>query len=73
MHGHLNNEQAAELLHKIDLSKLQHLVISHISGKNNSAELALQAVNNVLDGSDAWRGKLIVARQDEGFGWLEVT
>jgi phosphoribosyl 1,2-cyclic phosphodiesterase len=73
MHGHLNNEQAAELLHKIDLSKLQHLVISHISGKNNSAELALQAVNNVLDDSESWKGKLIVARQDEGFGWLEVT
>ncbi|MBT3565559.1 MBL fold metallo-hydrolase [Pseudomonadales bacterium] len=72
MHGHLNNEQAAQLLLKIDLSKLQHLIISHISEKNNSIELALKAMNSALDPLAAFNGNLVVARQDEGFGWLEV-
>jgi phosphoribosyl 1,2-cyclic phosphodiesterase len=72
MHGHLNNEQAAQLLLKIDLSKLQHLIISHISEKNNSIELALEAMNSALDPLVAFNGNLVVARQDEGFGWLEV-
>ena len=57
---------------KIDLSKLQHLIISHISEKNNSIELALEAMNSALDPLVAFNGNLVVARQDEGFGWLEV-
>ncbi len=68
-HGHLNNEQAAELLTMVELNELQHLVISHISEKNNSPELANSAIKPVLAN---WDGELHLAQQDLGFDWLEV-
>ena len=43
-YGHLNNDQAAELLNALDLSRLQHLVLSHISAQNNLPDLARDAV-----------------------------
>ncbi|MFT7688488.1 MAG: phosphoribosyl 1,2-cyclic phosphodiesterase [Candidatus Azotimanducaceae bacterium] len=69
-HGHLNNHQAAELLNTVELDQLQHLVISHISEKNNSPDLAHIAVGPVLKD---WGGKLHLAQQDLGFDWLEVS
>ncbi len=39
-YGHLNNRQAAEFLDTIDTSQLQHLVIAHLSEKNNDPTLA---------------------------------
>ena len=70
MHGHLNNEQAAGLLEKIELGRLQHLVASHISEKNNLPELATQALNPVLKD---WSGDLHIADQELGFDWIEVS
>jgi hypothetical protein len=32
----------------------------------------LKAMNSALDPLAAFNGNLVVARQDEGFGWLEV-
>ncbi|HIG41871.1 MAG TPA: MBL fold metallo-hydrolase [Gammaproteobacteria bacterium] len=69
-HGHLNNEQAAGLLAKMELEKLQHLVISHLSEKNNKPKLAEQAVSRVLSG---WRGTLHIADQEAGFDWIELV
>ena len=70
MHGHLNNEQSAGLLEKIELGRLQHLVASHISEKNNLPELATQALNPVLKD---WSGDLHIADQELGFDWIEVS
>jgi phosphoribosyl 1,2-cyclic phosphodiesterase len=39
-YGHLNNQQAAAFLDTIDTSQLQHLVIAHLSEKNNDPTLA---------------------------------
>lgn len=73
-HGHLNNLQAAELLRKVDLARLQHLVVSHISEKNNAPHLALDAINAVLQAdASGWQGQLLVAQQDTGFDWLELN
>ena len=69
-HGHLNNEQAAGLLAKMDLEKLQHLVISHLSEKNNKPKLAEQAVSRVLNN---WHGTLHIADQEAGFDWIELV
>ncbi len=68
--GHLSNVQAASLLRQIDLSALQHLVISHISRQNNRPELALQALDGVVDCGPEF---LTVADQDHGFGWRVVA
>lgn len=43
-YGHLSNEQSASLLSGIDSGRLQHLVLGHLSEKNNHPELAEAAV-----------------------------
>lgn len=67
--GHLSNAQAAALLEEIQTERLQHLVIAHLSEKNNTLEraqaslaTALQRVRNVL-----------YACQEEGFDWLTIS
>ena len=74
LRGHLNNQQAAGLLQKIDLPRLQHLVISHISEKNNADHLALEAVNEILQAdASGWQGELQIAQQETGFDWLDIS
>ena len=69
-YGHLNNAQAAELLQKIDSSKLATIVAMHISEKNNDPILARQALAEVLD----WDSEDIhIAHQAEGFDWMCVN
>ena len=65
-YGHLNNDQAKALLAAIDTSKLQYLVASHISDKNNSVELARETLSEALDMDAAW---IDTATQDEGLDW----
>ena len=67
--GHLNNDQAAALLRQIDHDDLRHLVVAHISEKNNSrthAEAALLSVRESLDG-------VVFAEQSGGFSWLNLA
>lgn len=68
--GHLDNEASAGILARLDNSRLQHLVIAHISEKNNTPALARAALGRVLGcgGSD-----IEVARQDDGLAWREVA
>lgn len=68
-YGHLSNKQAAELLNATQSGGLGHLVISHISEKNNLPALAMTAVNEALG---HWHGNLVLADQDCGFDWLAV-
>jgi phosphoribosyl 1,2-cyclic phosphodiesterase len=70
LHGHLSNEQAAQLLDKIELGRLQHLVISHISEKNNLPELAHKSLQPALVN---WSGDLCIADQQQGFDWIEIN
>lgn len=69
IHGHLSNEQAAELLGRLQLSQLQHLIICHISEQNNLPELAIEALRESTHG---WDGDLHVAGQEAGFEWISV-
>lgn len=72
-YGHLSNSQAAQLLARIEREKLQHLVLSHISQQNNSAELACAAVAELLKGmSHCGNEGFVVAGQDEGFDWRVI-
>lgn len=70
IHGHLSNVQAAGLLEKVELARLQHLIICHISEKNNHPDLAVNAVREPIGD---WHGALHVADQEVGFGWLETN
>jgi phosphoribosyl 1,2-cyclic phosphodiesterase len=68
--GHLNNGQSAELLRGVDRSRLQHLVLTHLSETNNTPELALASVRDALEASPDW---LVCAHQDDGLAWREVA
>ncbi len=66
--GHLSNQQAAGFLERIDVRRLQHLVVAHISQKNNSVEVAQRALASVI--TDV--AQVTYACQDRGFDWLAV-
>lgn len=68
--GHLDNNQAAEILGRIDRSRLQHVVAAHLSQKNNRPELAREALAGALDCAADW---VAVATQADGFGWRDVN
>lgn len=68
--GHLNNADAAALLAKLDNSRLQHIVAAHLSRKNNTPELAVQALSGALNCAKEWIG---VATQEAGFSWREIV
>lgn len=67
--GHLSNTQAAELLGSLDVSRLQHLVLTHLSETNNTPEHALAAASEVLGAQPDW---LVCAHQDAGLDWRHV-
>lgn len=67
--GHLSNLQASQFLAAIDHERLQHLVIAHISEKNNRQELALACVRDVFSYSE----RVTMADQQDGFAWLALA
>lgn len=67
--GHLNNEQSLSLLECVELSRLQHLVLGHISQQNNALSLVRQTMEEIS-------GKVSsvhYACQEEGFNWLTLS
>ena len=68
--GHLNNADAAALLARLDNSRLQHIVAAHLSRKNNTPALAVQALSSALNCAADW---ITVATQEEGFSWREIV
>ena len=68
-YGHMNNQQAAELLSKIDHSRLQVLVAAHLSHENNSEVFVRSALDQVLeDGQE----RIMIADQVAGLDWVEL-
>ncbi|MFK0086418.1 MBL fold metallo-hydrolase [Pseudomonas sp. NPDC090755] len=69
-YGHLNNHQAARLVSELDWQNLQHLVLAHLSSKNNQPQLARQSFVDTLGCDPDW---LQVANQDCGLDWREIA
>jgi phosphoribosyl 1,2-cyclic phosphodiesterase len=67
--GHLNNDQTAGLIAKVEQERLQHLVIGHISDKNNSIDKVRAVIDPVFSGS----ANVLYACQQEGFDWLSLN
>lgn len=68
-YGHLNNQQAADLLRQINHAGLDMIVAMHISEKNNDPILARQALAESLD----WDyDQIDVACQEDGFDWMSL-
>lgn len=68
--GHLSNRQSAELLQRLDCSRLQHLIAMHLSEKNNQPQLAQEALAAVLN---CPAHELDCADQDDGFDWRSLA
>lgn len=68
--GHLNNQQAALLLKSIYSERLQHLVITHVSQKNNALDRVKSALIGAVDCCPDW---IQIAHQDTGFDWQALT
>jgi len=66
--GHLSNDQAASLLQHIDFNQLKHVVVSHISEKNNAHDRVMASMQAVLPNLD----KVVFADQENGFPWLHL-
>lgn len=69
-YGHLSNKESAEILGKLDVSRLQHLVAAHLSQKNNTPALATQALSQAINCTESWIG---VATQEDGFAWRTIV
>ncbi len=67
--GHLNNQEAAAILTRLDLSRLQHLIAAHLSRRNNTPELAVRALSAAAGCDESW---VTVATQEDGFAWREI-
>ncbi len=67
--GHLSNDVAAEILAKLDQSRLRVLLAAHLSRRNNTAELARQALASVKCNQPE---QIQVADQDVGFDWINL-
>ncbi|AZL70049.1 MULTISPECIES: MBL fold metallo-hydrolase [Pseudomonas] len=68
--GHLNNHQAASLVAELGWQNLQHLVLAHLSSKNNQPHLARQCFVDALGCDPDW---LQVANQDHGLDWRLIA
>ncbi|WP_339529156.1 MBL fold metallo-hydrolase [Pseudomonas mucidolens] len=68
--GHLNNHQAAYLVYELGWQDLQHLVLAHLSSKNNLPQLARQCFVDTLGCDPDW---LQLADQDSGLDWRHIA
>ena len=69
-YGHLNNQQAADLLTNMDTSQLTYIAGMHLSENNNTPQLVKEALSTAL----AWQtGQIDVAHQDLGLSWTRIN
>lgn len=68
--GHLSNDQAADLLARLDHTRLQHLVAAHLSEENNRPDLAAAALAGVMGCGAHW---ITIAHQELGLEWRELA
>lgn len=67
--GHLSNDQAADILQRIDRSRLGWVAAAHLSAANNRPELARSALAAVMNCEAA---EVQVADQRDGLAWRVV-
>lgn len=68
-YGHLDNQQAAQLLSDLKHQGLQHVIAAHLSQRNNTPALARAALAGALCCAAEWVG---IADQQEGFDWRSL-
>jgi phosphoribosyl 1,2-cyclic phosphodiesterase len=69
-YGHLSNDVAADIVSRIDRSRLRHVVAAHLSKTNNTPDLARAA----LAAATGWTAERIrVADQRAGSPWCDLA
>ena len=68
-YGHLSNDTTAQILRVLDKRHLKAVVGAHLSRQNNTPELARAALCSAVDFNMI---QVVIACQDEGFGWVEM-
>jgi len=71
-YGHLSNDDAAAVARKCAHKGLSHIVLAHLSQKNNRPQIALEAVRAALDGTE-FSGQLTAASQGRPTGPFAVA
>ena len=70
--GHLSNKDSAYYLSKFVGPKTKHIVLAHLSKDNNTKELALSTLSDVLISKNKKINDIIVAEQDSRTELIEV-
>ena len=60
--GHLSNFQTGKILSEVIHSKLDSIVLCHLSGKNNAPHIAESEILYHID--DKYNGDIAISRQD---------
>ncbi len=68
-YGHLSNEQASELVSEIQHDELKHIIVAHVSDKNNNKKLAIDSLQSVLTKKNIG---ISVIDQHDGMDWQEI-
>ena len=69
--GHLSNKTTSEYLLEIVGDKTEHIILAHISEKNNTEQLALNTTKNLLESNGIYKD-IIIAKQYESLDEIEV-
>jgi phosphoribosyl 1,2-cyclic phosphodiesterase len=72
-HGHLSNEQAAELVHEIAHDGLRHVVLGHLSDDCNDPDVARKKISTALHNAGAPHVRVVCAPRREPTPWIEVA
>jgi len=67
--GHLSNAQSAALLERLDCGRIRHLLLAHLSEKNNTPE---QVTAAVAHSAGPLLERAVIARQSEVTAWLDL-
>jgi phosphoribosyl 1,2-cyclic phosphodiesterase len=72
-HGHLSNEQAAELIQSIAHEDLNHIVLGHLSDDCNCPDIACRKISAALHEVGVRNTQVRCAHRHEPTPWLEVA
>ncbi len=72
-HGHLSNEQAAELVQSIAHDDLHHVMLGHLSDDCNDPDVAQKKISSALHQAGVREVNIHCARRREPTPWIEVA
>ena len=67
--GHLSNTTTSKYLQKLVGDRTKHIILAHISEKNNTEELAYECTQNALNNPQI---EVLIAKQYEESPMIEV-